>query len=396
MRWYTAGVALVTGISVSVAIEMREVADQAQRDRAHAAAARTYVATADKHAKETAVAIRKLTKQYAVALTTANRTQARMLADLRKARKAARLAQTISMAPVVYSTFLLRSRRCLGSCGERADDRDELTGGRGMATLKGKAAAVVCAAGFGAAVAGAAVAYSQSRTAPSNGGQGGAAVAAAKAAPASTAGAVTGLGTFDPATIPSPLHLKPVVVHPRKIVIKQGGAKTSASSSASKAASSSPWKKDQSGGGAGDGTPAPPPPPPPTGPAKTPTPPPPPPPGGGGGGTSTGSGGGGGGGTTSSAPRSTGRPRISGGNTAGSTLTVTKGTWSGATPMNFSYSWVRCGNGGGCTSVGSDSASYHTTSADVGFSFRCTVTATNNQGHASATSDTSDTIERGG
>jgi hypothetical protein len=104
MRWYTAGVALVTGISVSVAIEMREVADQAQRDRAHAAAARTYVAAADKHAKETAVAIRKLTKQYAVALTTANRTQARMLADLRKARKAARLAQTISMAPVVYST----------------------------------------------------------------------------------------------------------------------------------------------------------------------------------------------------------------------------------------------------------------------------------------------------
>jgi hypothetical protein len=267
--------------------------------------------------------------------------------------------------------------------------------------------AIVCATGCGVAVAGVAVAYSHSKSAP-KASRGATATAAAAAKTTAAAGAVTGLGTFAPAVIPAKLNLKPVVVHPRKIVIRKHGAAATVAAPRSNAKSESPWKQDQSGSGSGGGQ-APPPPPPPNGPASAPPPPAPPPPpgsssggsGGGGGGGSTSGGGGGGsddgeGGTTRSgnAPRMTSRPHISGGNTAGSTLTVSNGTWSGSTPMTYSYSWTKC-NASGCSGAGS-AQSYHTTSADVGYTFRCTVTARNSYGRSSATSDTSDRIQAGG
>lgn len=104
MRWYTAGVAVVTGTALATAIEMRSVADQAQGARARAAASRAYVAGAEQHARETSAAIRKLTRQYDRVLSDAKRTQRRMLADLRKARKAAQSAGKINLAPIAYST----------------------------------------------------------------------------------------------------------------------------------------------------------------------------------------------------------------------------------------------------------------------------------------------------
>jgi hypothetical protein len=105
MRWYTAGIALVTGAAVATAIEMRSEADQAQKAHVRATALQAYVTKAEHHADQTKVALGKLTHQYDEALLTARQTQSRMLADLRKARKAARSAKNkTAAAPVVYAT----------------------------------------------------------------------------------------------------------------------------------------------------------------------------------------------------------------------------------------------------------------------------------------------------
>jgi hypothetical protein len=104
MRWFTAGAALVTGASVAAAIEMHAVADQAAQAHARAIAARAYVITAERHARETDSAIRTLTWQYTQVLTGARKNQRRMLASLDAARKAAKKAGNVNLAPVVYST----------------------------------------------------------------------------------------------------------------------------------------------------------------------------------------------------------------------------------------------------------------------------------------------------
>jgi hypothetical protein len=104
MRWYTAGVAVITGAAVATAIEMRSEAEQASRAHVNARETQAYVLKVNRHATDTQAAFVHLIRQYDQALTTAKRTQARMLADLRKARKAARSAKNVNIAPVVYST----------------------------------------------------------------------------------------------------------------------------------------------------------------------------------------------------------------------------------------------------------------------------------------------------
>src|SRR5438477_7965451 len=80
-------------------------------------------------------------------------------------------------------------------------------------------------------------------------------------------------------------------------------------------------------------------------------------------------------------------PSISGSAQVGSTLTASPGTWSGKT-LSYAYQWVRCSSSGAsCSAIGGATASTDSlTSADAGSTLRVTVTATNRNGSAVATS----------
>jgi hypothetical protein len=87
-------------------------------------------------------------------------------------------------------------------------------------------------------------------------------------------------------------------------------------------------------------------------------------------------------------PQNNALPVISGSAAAGNTLSTTSGSWSGDTPITFSYQWRRCdSNGANCTSIGgAGNSTYTVASGDVGFRLRARVTATNGAGQASADS----------
>jgi uncharacterized protein YukE len=81
-------------------------------------------------------------------------------------------------------------------------------------------------------------------------------------------------------------------------------------------------------------------------------------------------------------PAYTTQPTISGNPLVGETLTVSNGTWSGTTPIAFSYQWQRCdANAKNCDLIsGATTQSYTVTSADVGHTILVGVTATNSAG----------------
>jgi PKD repeat protein len=99
-----------------------------------------------------------------------------------------------------------------------------------------------------------------------------------------------------------------------------------------------------------------------------------------------------------SPPKNTSLPLVSGQAREGRTLTVSNGTWAGVTPMTFSYQWRRCdSSGGNCVDISPAVAtSYTLTSADVGFTIRARVTATNSFASTSATSDRTAAVKRRG
>ena len=80
-------------------------------------------------------------------------------------------------------------------------------------------------------------------------------------------------------------------------------------------------------------------------------------------------------------------PSISGSAQVGSTLTASPGTWSGKS-LSYAYQWARCSSSGAsCSAIGGATASTDSlTSADAGSTLRVTVTATNRNGSAVATS----------
>jgi hypothetical protein len=84
------------------------------------------------------------------------------------------------------------------------------------------------------------------------------------------------------------------------------------------------------------------------------------------------------------APVNTVAPVISGNNAVGQTLTSTTGTWTGS-PTGYTYQWLR-----GVTPIGTNSNTYVLTNADAAnvSNIKCTVTATNGAGSASADSNT--------
>jgi hypothetical protein len=92
--------------------------------------------------------------------------------------------------------------------------------------------------------------------------------------------------------------------------------------------------------------------------------------------------------TTSVAPAESSLPVVTGTAQQNQNLTTSTGSWSGTTPMTYSYQWQRCDSGGGsCAPIsGATGPSYGLGSADVGSTIRASVTATNSGGSATASS----------
>jgi hypothetical protein len=90
-------------------------------------------------------------------------------------------------------------------------------------------------------------------------------------------------------------------------------------------------------------------------------------------------------------------PRISGSPVVGQALSASTGTWSGDTPMTFSYRWQRCNTAGGsCAAIGGATGqTYTVASADSGHTLRVDVTASNGAGTASQLSAPTAAVTKG-
>jgi hypothetical protein len=87
------------------------------------------------------------------------------------------------------------------------------------------------------------------------------------------------------------------------------------------------------------------------------------------------------------APVNTAQPTLTGAAQEGQALTTSNGGWSGA-PTSYAYTWSQCdATGGSCSAIsGATAATYSAAAGDVGHTLRATVTATNGDGSAQATS----------
>ena len=98
-------------------------------------------------------------------------------------------------------------------------------------------------------------------------------------------------------------------------------------------------------------------------------------------------------------PANTIPPSINGPTMVGKTIKTSNGTWTGSTPISFTYQWRRCdASGAACVDVpGANASRYTLVSADAGRRMRVIVTATNSVSSTSATSAPSAVIrQRGG
>ena len=91
--------------------------------------------------------------------------------------------------------------------------------------------------------------------------------------------------------------------------------------------------------------------------------------------------------TPATRPAVTSAPSFTGSLARGRTLRAVNGTWSGTTPMTFSYQWQRCpATGTLCADIaGATQATYVLVAADVGRRIRLVVTAANAAGSTPAT-----------
>ena len=91
---------------------------------------------------------------------------------------------------------------------------------------------------------------------------------------------------------------------------------------------------------------------------------------------------------TVTSPSTTSPPTISGTPQQSQTLSASAGSWSGTTPISYSYQWQRCASAGASCApvVGATTANYLLAAADVGSTLRVSVTASNAVGSAAASS----------
>jgi len=92
---------------------------------------------------------------------------------------------------------------------------------------------------------------------------------------------------------------------------------------------------------------------------------------------------------TVNAPSNTAPPTISGTAAVGETLAADPGQWSGAPAPSYTYQWRRCDSGGAsCVDIsGATAQNYVLAEADVDATVRVVVTAVNDVGSSTATSD---------
>jgi hypothetical protein len=83
------------------------------------------------------------------------------------------------------------------------------------------------------------------------------------------------------------------------------------------------------------------------------------------------------------APVNTVAPAVTGTHLLGDTLTSTSGTWTGSPTPTYGYQWQRAG----VNIAAATASTYVLVAADIGYSIRCVVTATNAAGTVSANSN---------
>jgi len=95
------------------------------------------------------------------------------------------------------------------------------------------------------------------------------------------------------------------------------------------------------------------------------------------------------------APSNTALPAITGTPEDGQTLAVSTGSWSGASPITYSYQWESCNpSGAECAQVeGATGGRYRLGEGDVNTTLRVVVTATNSLGSVKATSPTTAVVQ---
>jgi hypothetical protein len=81
-------------------------------------------------------------------------------------------------------------------------------------------------------------------------------------------------------------------------------------------------------------------------------------------------------------PENSSAPSISGTPAPGKTLTCSQGSWTGSSPISYSYVWLR----DNAAITGATSSTYAVKAADAGHAVRCRVTASNAGGSAMAAS----------
>jgi uncharacterized protein YukE len=100
----------------------------------------------------------------------------------------------------------------------------------------------------------------------------------------------------------------------------------------------------------------------------------------------------------SGAPVNTKEPAISGSAVQGQTVTVSTGSWTGATPITYKYQWLRCdANAANCSDIaGETSANRTVTPDDVGRRLRARVTASNSAGSTSVLANATSVVTGSG
>src|SRR5207253_96305 len=101
-----------------------------------------------------------------------------------------------------------------------------------------------------------------------------------------------------------------------------------------------------------------------------------------------------GGGTAGTAPVAVVPPTMSGTFQVGQTVSASPGTWSGTTPIAYTYAWQRCDAvGSSCGPIpGETTTNYLVAAADAGSTLRFAVTASNGAGAVTATSPASGVV----